>query len=205
MADVDLAALCRQMAIARQRRIDSEAEEALLQAQIAAAGRPRRFANEPNVEDLVVPPPPDPLVVSEFLARNAVVSVLSTPVSRFGLDPVLLDGYFNFDQHDMARIVANKGVFVVTSLPQSDKTCCLGAGIAAQQKVVSRPQILMFDRKAVSNGREKGGVIIDGAKRGSVHKVLHCKSSKCAFGRQGATWNRDVNAGSSWFRKTRGI
>jgi hypothetical protein len=143
MADSDYAALCRQMAIARQRRIDSEAEEALLQAQIAAAGRPRRFANEPNVEDLVVPLPPDPLVVQEYLARNAVVSVLSTPVSRFGLDPVLLDGYFNFDQQDMVKIVANKGVFIVTSMPQSDKTCCLGAGIAAQQKVVSRPQILM--------------------------------------------------------------
>jgi hypothetical protein len=52
----------------------------------------------------------------------------------------------------------------------------------------------LSNMKAVSNGREKEGVIIDGAKRGSVHKVLHCKSSKCAFGRQGATWNRDVNA-----------
>jgi hypothetical protein len=52
----------------------------------------------------------------------------------------------------------------------------------------------LSNMKAVSEGREKGGAIIDGAKRGSVHKVLHCKSSKCAFGRQGATWNRDVNA-----------
>lgn len=52
----------------------------------------------------------------------------------------------------------------------------------------------LSNMKAVSNGREKEGVIVDGAKRGSVHKVLHCKSSKCAFGRQGATWNRDVNA-----------
>ena len=80
MADTDFAALCLQRAIARQRRIDSEAEEALLDAQIAAANGPRRFANEPNVEDLVVPPPPDPLVVAEPLARSAVVSVLSTPV-----------------------------------------------------------------------------------------------------------------------------
>jgi hypothetical protein len=131
------------MAIADRREQAARAETALLRAQIAAAGRPRRFANEPNVEDLVVPPPPDPLVVPEYLARNAVVSVLSTPVSRFGLDPVLLDGYFNFDQQDMVRIVSKKGAFVVTSLPQSDKTVCLAVGIAAQQKVVSHPQILM--------------------------------------------------------------
>ena len=52
----------------------------------------------------------------------------------------------------------------------------------------------LTNMKAVSNGREKGGAMIADAKRGSVHKVLHCKSSKCAFGRQGATWNRDVNA-----------
>ncbi len=108
MADSDFAALCRQMAIADRREQEARAEAALLRAQIAAAGRPRRFANEPNVEDLVVPPPPDPLVVQEYLARNAVVSVLSTPVSRFGLDPVLLDGYFNFDQQDMVRIVSDR-------------------------------------------------------------------------------------------------
>ena len=83
MADVDFEALTRQMAIARQRRMEAEADEAILAAQMAAANRPRRFAFEPNVEDLVAAPPPDPLVVPEFVARNAVISVLSTNVTRF--------------------------------------------------------------------------------------------------------------------------
>lgn len=71
MADSDYAALCRQRAIARKRHIDCEAEVALLRAKIAAAGGPRRFANEPNVEDLVVPPP---LVIYYVTSNYANVS-----------------------------------------------------------------------------------------------------------------------------------
>jgi hypothetical protein len=45
---------------------------------------------------------------------------------------------------------------------------------------------------SVAYDRKQGRMVEQPCQK--VHKVLHCTNSKCAFGRQGATWNRDVNA-----------
>ena len=53
----------------------------------------------------------------------------------------------------------------------------------------------LTNMRAVSHSYDRTSRAMVERKRGSIHKVLHCKSSKHAPGRDGGgTWNRDVNA-----------
>lgn len=85
----------------------------------------RRFHFEPNIEEGEVPQE-DPLVITNGArVAHVVTDVLRTAVSRFGLEPCRLDEYVNFLHADVEKVASNKGVFIVTSPPQSDKvrTC----------------------------------------------------------------------------------